>query len=394
LLPADSLAYRARASYVLGTLFFSAGDFDEAWAAFTDAADLARRGGDHLMATEAIGQLAGIMDHRGKLRAAMDLCRQAIQLAGQLPIATLAYHTLAKVQYERNEIDEAIRNQETAARLFDLVGVPELRPQGYLQLATYRLAKGDTSGVNEALGKVDRVLPRSTVRPGIWWWIPLWRGILALRQDDMATALDWAKQYLPYADVQNFNGLHYGARLQMVMEGRRAVAAAQLRDLQRRAVEAHADGLAVEIGVYQVLATDDPAEALSFLSEALTQGQAEGYTRTFVDEGRLLKPMLRRLLSQGVLPEYVTRLLGIIEAEERARRNRTGGSEDRPSDLLSRREIEVLRLIDAGLSNQQIAERLVVTLATAKSHVHNIALKLSSRNRTEALARARELKLI
>jgi ATP/maltotriose-dependent transcriptional regulator MalT len=61
---------------------------------------------------------------------------------------------------------------------------------------------------------------------------------------------------------------------------------------------------------------------------------------------------------------------------------------------LSLRELEVLRLIAAGLSNEQIAAELVVTMATAKKHVSNILGKLNVNSRTQAVARARELRLL
>ena len=62
--------------------------------------------------------------------------------------------------------------------------------------------------------------------------------------------------------------------------------------------------------------------------------------------------------------------------------------------FLSERETEVLRLVAQGLSNRQIAARLVVTLNTAKTHVHNISQKLDVSTRTQIIDKARELKLI
>jgi LuxR family maltose regulon positive regulatory protein len=61
---------------------------------------------------------------------------------------------------------------------------------------------------------------------------------------------------------------------------------------------------------------------------------------------------------------------------------------------LSNRELEVLRLIASGASNQAIAELLVISIGTVKSHINHILGKLAARNRTEAVARARELGLL
>lgn len=61
---------------------------------------------------------------------------------------------------------------------------------------------------------------------------------------------------------------------------------------------------------------------------------------------------------------------------------------------ISKREFEVLELIAAGLSNQEIADRLFVSTSTVKTHVSNVLAKLDASRRTEAIARAKELRLI
>jgi LuxR family maltose regulon positive regulatory protein len=63
-------------------------------------------------------------------------------------------------------------------------------------------------------------------------------------------------------------------------------------------------------------------------------------------------------------------------------------------ERLSERELEVLRLMARGASNQAIADQLVITVGTVKSHINHILGKLEARNRTEAVARAREQRLI
>jgi len=64
------------------------------------------------------------------------------------------------------------------------------------------------------------------------------------------------------------------------------------------------------------------------------------------------------------------------------------------AEPLTGRELEVLRLIAAGSSNQRIARELFVSLDTVKKHVTHLLGKLGAANRTEAVARARQLGLI
>ncbi|OGO19895.1 MAG: hypothetical protein A2144_08070 [Chloroflexi bacterium RBG_16_50_9] len=187
---------------------------------------------------------------------------------------------------------------------------------------------------------------------------------------------------------------HVPPRLLMA-QGKKEAAAEYLRSLYEKMVQAGTHGLAIGVRVCQALAADTEEAALEFLSEALTMAEPEGYIRTFVDEGRLLKPLLEEAVSQGVTPEYTRKLISIIEAEERQKRMVKKGEGPSPiSSLLSERELDVLKLVAEGLSNQQIAARLIISLSTAKNHVHNILEKLNVQGRTQAIAQARELKLI
>ena len=149
-------------------------------------------------------------------------------------------------------------------------------------------------------------------------------------------------------------------------------------------------------GVYQALATAKADEAIEFLGDALRMGEPEGFIRTFVDEGKLLKPLLRKAVAQGITPEYTSRLITIIEAEERQRKMKTGelARQRTLAGDLSERETEVLGLLAEGLSVRQIATKLMISLSTAKTHVHRILEKLGVTSRTQAVTQARFRKLI
>jgi LuxR family transcriptional regulator, maltose regulon positive regulatory protein len=134
------------------------------------------------------------------------------------------------------------------------------------------------------------------------------------------------------------------------------------------------------------------------LTQALAMAEPEGYVRTFVDQG----PPMAELLSQAlearqrgrldppVPPYYFRKLLAAAERDA----TRAASPVAEFPEPLSERELEVLALIAAGKSNLRIATELFVSVGTVKTHINNLYRKLDAHSRTQALARARELKLL
>jgi LuxR family maltose regulon positive regulatory protein len=131
--------------------------------------------------------------------------------------------------------------------------------------------------------------------------------------------------------------------------------------------------------------------AMRTIIQALTLAEPEGYVRTFTEEGAEMTRLLNRVLAAGragavlhrISAEYLARLLDASAERETS-----------SPAVLSERELEILRLISSGLSNQEIADQLVIALSTVKSHVRQIFNKLNANSRTQVLARARELSLL
>jgi LuxR family maltose regulon positive regulatory protein len=219
---------------------------------------------------------------------------------------------------------------------------------------------------------------------------------LALQRHDLPAALEWGNRLSGFGDgALDTWSQHIPIRL-LIARGEKVAAVQKLLGLYDKAVQADAQGYVIRVRVYQSLAAETPDEALTFLSEALRLGQPEGFIRTFVDEGRYIKPLLEKALSQGITPEYTAKLLDIIEKEEQLRQAADAKQAQVPTSvkLLSDRELEILRLVANGLTNRQIADRLFITPGTAKRHVHNIFEKLDAGDRLHAVNRARELKLL
>jgi LuxR family maltose regulon positive regulatory protein len=133
---------------------------------------------------------------------------------------------------------------------------------------------------------------------------------------------------------------------------------------------------------------------VSALKRALALGEPRGYVRIFVDEGAPMGELLRQAAARGIAIEYVDRLLLALKEDQ--------SRSERPlqpcvilshalSDPLTDRELEVIRLVSIGQSNEAIAETLVISSETVKKHLKNIDGKFDVHSRVEATNRAREL---
>jgi LuxR family maltose regulon positive regulatory protein len=137
-------------------------------------------------------------------------------------------------------------------------------------------------------------------------------------------------------------------------------------------------------------ALNDVAGAMDALSHALSLAEPAGYVRPFLDAGEPMAQLLYQAAERGIAPRYAGRLLAAFPAPQPAAQE----SQAQLVEPLSERELEVLQLIAAGLSNREVAERLFITLNTVKWHTGNIYGKLGVKNRTQAVARARTLGLL
>ena len=147
--------------------------------------------------------------------------------------------------------------------------------------------------------------------------------------------------------------------------------------------------LVLRVLCFQALGNTD--QAVDVLERTLAVAEPEGHMRALVDAGEQIAPLLRQVALRGPAADHIARLLNALKVSQPAM---AATSTQQLVEPLSERELEVLRLIAAGLSNQEIAQELVIAVGTVKAHTSAIYRKLDVRGRAQAIVRSRELGII
>jgi LuxR family maltose regulon positive regulatory protein len=256
--------------------------------------------------------------------------------------------------------------------------------------------QGDTAAVFESLRQAEALARGWGVAPATAFRIEAMHVRLWLAQANLEAVARWRREQpfdlfdeIPYA-----RQIAYLTLARILIAQKQADAALSL--LERLLVQSETlgqMGRALEVLILQSLAfTDlgDTPSALTVLSRALALGQPEGYMRIFLDEGAPMAKLLRQAGSHGVLPKYVALLLSHFDREI----GEISAMQQPLIEPLTERELEVLHLLEDGLSNQEIARQLVAALGRAKTHTASLYRKLDVASRTQAVVRARELGLL
>ncbi len=378
--------------------------------ALETALQIALRGGLFAGIIESTFHLARLACTQGELRRSVELCRR-----GQAEVAVRLSHpeqalpgfgcldiALGCALLEQDRLNEA---EEHLRRGLEQIGY-RANPY-YLMTAQVGLARLD-----EIRGRSPETLEHLAQIEAAWPDITFCtRGLRAahcLRAAPGSTtaraeADAWLCAYTPAADLPAPGMGPFGAAeiyyLALLAWLRCQIAAGTGETtrwhLQRQLELAQANGLVTRVIELSLLeaeleAQDNPERSWAALKRALRLARAEDRLRIF-DQSQALAHLLREALHREIEPDFVGQILSVIEQPV------SRSSQAAPAalvDPLSERELEVLRMVASGASNQAIAAALYITIGTVKSHVNHILGKLDARSRTEAAAKARELGLL
>jgi LuxR family maltose regulon positive regulatory protein len=416
-LPTDSVIVRGVVSLMLGSAAYISGDMAAAELALEEAASAGQAADLPIIAIFAMRQLGELHARIGQLHRAARTFQSAIDLGARLypasdplagrpvPVAGAAYIGLGLLRYEWNELEAAETLFADGLRLGRQGANVEILLMGPIGVARLQQARGD-GGAARATMATALAFARATGVPRLADWLGAEQARLALCQGDItaATAWDQGRRLQLDAPLSYLEEIDYLTLAQLRLGQSRPAEARHLLDRLRALAEAEGRrGSLIEIDALAALATaatgDQPA-ARATLLRALTRAEPEGYLRSFADLGEPMRALLGdcrlALAPRADAPSrqalaYIDRILSTFATAPARPR---AAPVEALIEPLSPRELEVLALVAAGLSNQHIADRLIVSISTVKKHINNIYGKLDVLSRTQALKRARELGLI
>jgi LuxR family transcriptional regulator, maltose regulon positive regulatory protein len=406
--PPTNLAMQLDTGITLGYEHFLMGDYANARPLLSETIRLGMRTGAVINTVAASCILARLCAVEGRLRESEDQYQTAARLipraGGQhLGARALVEIGLAALFYERNDLDAALAHLQRGLDWLPWWGKRDDLALAHVTLARIHLARGRTREAREAIDRASRLVQGpgvfcearhavESMQVGVW-----------LAEGDRQAAGRWAAALDVHARADKRlefeNELAWLSRARVFMaQNQPGEALSLLSPLEEEARSAGRMGRVVEILLLEALALQAKGEsnkAMGSLATCLALAEPEGYVRLILDEGQPAQRLLAAWLARanpGPRRDYTTELLAHFKAgpSPLAAAPQTGSL----VEPLSQRELEVLQLIAAGKTNRQIALDLIIAPGTVKAHTGNIYRKLDVANRTEAVARARQLGIL
>ena len=410
LIPENDIYRRAQAAVTLEFTHWATGNLDASLRAMNNWIDSMQKIGNTIFVVASAFAVADIQVVLGRLDEAEKTLWQAIQLAkahSKEAEQVTAHHylELALLAHERGNDESSAQYLQKAAEWGQQTTLVDWPYRWRLAQARMRESAGEWDAALELLDEAKRVYVKNPV--------PILQPVEALKtraylkQGRLDKAQAWARERgLAVTDeVSYLNEFELLTLVRVrLAEGTFIGVSSLLERLLALAETQKRIGSVLEILLVQAHTHQTQGNlplALAALEQALTLAEPEGYLRIFVDEGEAMRLMLAdfRLLiekqSNHRLLGYVDNLLaGFVQPTANTAQSKIQNKKSEIIEPLSERELEILLLVAQGLSNAEISQRLFLALSTVKGHNLRIFGKLQAQNRTDAVARARELGLI
>jgi LuxR family transcriptional regulator, maltose regulon positive regulatory protein len=401
--PRRSLPYSA-----IGYAYMSLQNVPMAQKGMEEYRSLSLAGGFYYGAVAPTFYLANLAYYQGRLKHAEEICLQfkagmAAVIANpeqELPALGSLDIIQGCILLEENQLDEAERALVHGLELIGGTNNPFYRMMACISLFRLREIQGRETEAFQFLDDIEGAWPDIAFYTQGLRLMHLIRTTPGAPQT-RAQAENWAQAFSPYIGehmrlpgIGPFGGTEAYYRASLIWVQAQVILGKPeetLSYLERQQSVAEAQDLRyrlIELSVAESQARKSMgADQLCFqaLERALKLAQSTGCLRVF-DQGPALNHLLKEASHRGICRDYIERIMKTIGS------SLNSGAERQ--EILSERELEILRLMVSGASNQEMADQLFVTIGTIKSHINHILGKLDARNRLEAVARARELGLL
>jgi len=390
-LPKENHLQHARGFFSLGIAYELSGQTELAVQNYLKSSEEAQSAGVLSLAIHALGSAAQVQISLGQLSRAEQACQEAIKIAGskQFPPLGLAESILGSIALERNDLtaaEEFLRNGIALSRKGGLMDDLIL---GLSYLARVHAYQGRVSNAFEVADEVNTIIQGFGVER-MSMIAAAYTANLQLLSGQDESATQWAAEYQTVRGEQSHELADLTLVRVLLKTGERKKIPSVLNPLIKREKAQGQVRTVIESMMLMALfhrAEKDIPAAVDWLSQAVGLAAPEGFIRIFLDDREALLDLLPK--ARQTAPELVDAILGIHQSE----------SDSHPSPLdqlidpLSEQELRILKLLAAGKSNREIADELVISVGTAKWHVHNILQKLGVSNRSQVIVLAKELGL-
>jgi LuxR family maltose regulon positive regulatory protein len=363
----------------------------------------------------------------GQLRNAQAAAQQGVQLGQSHPALAgtlgIIHNRLSELHYEQNDLAQAQADLERGLELFSSRGEVDNYGLWRSWLAYIREARSDRAGAQQAQQQARQIVDKFSPGGDFYDSAQGYQAWFDLRWGQPTRALDWAHAYLhTRSHPVDYNDSF--AAIILLENGEPQLAADFLTKVIAEAEASHNQGDLIKALARRAIAwraLRQPDRAFADLQRAIDLAAPEGYMRSILDAGEAIKLLVADfrlwIEKQSVAREEKQRVIGYTDrlvtalapatyaaaasisnqqhlhraAAQRAVQVSTLNNLVEP---LSDRELDVLRLLAEGLTNQEIGQKLYISLPTVKTHTANIYGKLGVNSRRDAVAHARTIGLL
>lgn len=378
---------------VLALIVSLGGNWRYACQLMGEARQASEAKGDDSLALTALFQQCRLDVFAGFLHQAYELSQEALQRISELgnivlPMATFVHVSLGRIWIEWNGLDKAAHHLSEAIRLSESSGFTAgILSSATMMLAEVKQAQGEVEEARQLADDAMAYAERYDPTPEIFW-LKAYHSRLCLIQGNTTPVAEWLREA---QDQHYLISMFYPNTIQKVTQARALLVQRKTEEaiaLLTRLLTAPPDLLRVEaLGLLALArqAQGDSVHALLTLEQALTQAEAENRVRAILDLGYPMAKLLARFCEEHPRYTFAQALLAAFSSLP----------DTTPTiEPFSERELEVLRLIAIGHSNEEIAQELTIAVSTVKWYINTLYGKLHVKSRSQAIARIHELKLL